>query len=306
MFNNHSFIFQLLTTQGLPWFFLAIAIIYTFIKPKFWLLGLVITLAVGLFYNAINLVGLSVISVLLALSYLANKAKNKHVKVTCVSMVALACIALFAHLIPGFNNLLVLDGVSKSASSSAITLYLNFDKPMVLFTLLCMYPTILNKQTPLIIISNLNTARLALLVVVSFCFIFLLASVLSLITFDVGLPDWFLLFALNNLLLTCVIEEVFFRGFIQRSLQQTLEQKFIHRFKQKYSALISLVITSALFGLAHFSGGFYYVIVAMFAGLLYGFIYQCTGKITYAIFTHFLLNFIHLTLFTYPLYKPLM
>lgn len=55
MFNDHSFIFQLLTTQGLPWFFLAIAIIYTFIKPKFWLLGLVITLAVGLFYNAINI-----------------------------------------------------------------------------------------------------------------------------------------------------------------------------------------------------------------------------------------------------------
>ncbi|PKH87866.1 CPBP family intramembrane glutamic endopeptidase [Colwellia sp. Bg11-28] len=286
-----------------PWLFLVITLITAFVKPKLWPFGLVCTLISGLFYNAIDLVGLGVVTLLLAMSYYAkkistkpssnpsNKLWNRRINTVITALVIISCIALAAHLLPGFNNLQVLNDVEKSINSMPFTLYLNFDKPMILFVLLMLSPALLISQKPITLSKAHNSLRLSALVVLVFILLFSLAILLSLIKYDPQLPSWWWLFALNNLLLTCIIEEVFFRGFIQQKLTKLI------------NPLTGLILTSLLFGIAHFSGGFNYMLVATLAGFLYGLVYLNTGKIWYAILLHFCFNMIHLALFTYPLLK---
>jgi len=302
----------MLLTQDLipllfPWLCLVITIIVTFVKPKLWPYGLFFTLVSGLIYNAIDLVGLGVITLLFILAFFANKYSEqtlnkdlvntwqKIVKTVLLLVVVIGCIALAAHLLPGFNNLHVLSNVEKSLNSMPFSLFLNFDKPMILFVLLILYPSILmkNKSVSIKLLGkdSTNKLRLSLVVFVSFILIFTLALSLSLISFEPQLPSWWWLFALNNLLLTCVMEEVFFRGFIQTKLTKA------------FNPIVGLVIASLLFGIAHFAGGLSYVLVATLAGFLYGFVYLNTGRLWLAIVIHFVLNMVHVYLFTYPLLK---
>jgi membrane protease YdiL (CAAX protease family) len=282
-----------------PWLFLVVTLMTAFVKPKLWPFSLVCTLISGLFYNAIDLIGLGVVTLLLSMTYYAKRPSNKpsnnlwhqRVKKVITGLVTLSCIALAAHLLPGFNNLQVLSNVEKSIHSIPLTLYLNFDKPMIIFLLLMLYPALLINRKPFTLFKALNSSQLSALVVFIFILIFSLAILLSLIKYDPQLPSWWWLFALNNLLLTCIIEEVFFRGFIQQILISLI------------SPLMGLILTSFLFGLAHFLGGFSYMLVATLAGFLYGLVYLSTGKIWYAILTHFLFNMVHLVLFTYPSLK---
>lgn len=286
-----------------PWLFLVITLITAFVKPKLWPFGLVCTLISGLFYNAIDLVGLGVVTLLLAMSYYANKIStkpssnpsnklwNRRINTVITALVIISCIALAAHLLPGFNNLQVLNNVEKSINSMPFTLYVNFDKPMILFVLLMLSPALLISQKPITLFKAHNSLRLSALVVLVFILLFSLAILLSLIKYDPQLPSWWWLFALNNLLLTCFIEEVFFRGFIQQKLTRLI------------NPLTGLILTSLLFGIAHFSGGFNFVLVATLAGFLFGLVYLNTGKIWYAILLHFCFNMVHLALFTYPLLK---
>lgn len=290
-----------------PWLFLVITLITAFVKPKLWPFGLLCTLISGLFYNAIDLVGLSVVTLLLAMSYYANRISNKssnnpssnpsnkllnrRIKTVITTLVIISCIALAVHLLPGFNNLQVLSNVEKSINSMPFTLYLNFDKPMILFVLLLLSPALLINKKPITLFKAYNSSRLSALVVLVFILLFSLAIFFSLIKYDPQLPNWWWLFALNNLLLTCIIEEVFFRGFIQQKLTRLI------------NPLAGLILTSLLFGIAHFSGGFNYMLVATLAGFLYGLVYLNTGKIWYAILLHFCFNMVHLALFTYPLLK---
>lgn len=281
----------LLFPQTIPWFLLFISIACVFIKPKVAWFSIAITLMSAFLLNAISLMGVGVVAVLFSLAFAANKNNQRWVKVILTSLVIILCIGLAGHLLPGFNNLLVLDKVNKSINSSDFSLYLNLDKPMILFALLLIVPTILQPNAKPRYCERIGILKLFLLIAVGFIVIFTLASVIRLIQFEPNIPSWWWLFALNNLLLTCVIEEVFFRGYIQQKLA-------IY-----FNPIVGLLIASILFGVAHFAGGLAYVLIAILAGVLYGFIYHVTGKITYAILGHFVLNFIHLSLFTYPLLK---
>ncbi len=282
---------QDLFPQILPWICLVITIITAFVKPRLWLFLLGGTLVTGLFYNAIDSVGMGGIVFLLAISFYANKLRNSVVKTLITVFILISCIAFAAHLIPGFNNLLVLSEVTKSSNSTAFTMYLNFDKPLIIFVLLMLYPAVLLNKKEVSLFNNDSDLCLIFLVVLTFIIIFSLATLLSLINYDPTLPNWWWLFALSNLLLTCIVEEIFFRGVIQQKLG-TL-----------FNPFIGLILTSFLFGIAHFSGGLSYVFIATLAGFLYGAVYLKTGKILYAILIHFCLNMVHLSLFTYPLAK---
>ncbi len=290
---------QALFPSVIPWLLLVATIITAFVKPKLWPIALLCTLIAGLLYNAIDLVGLGVITLLFTMSFYASKLStpvsnnpwHQRAKALIIALIILSCIALAAHLLPGFNNLQVLDDVEKSVNSVSFSLYLNFDKPMILFILLILYPTILMDKKEVTLFKVENKLRSSGAVLASFFIIFSLANLLSLITVEPQLPSWWWLFALNNLLLTCVIEEVFFRGVIQNKLAKI------------FNPYVGLTVASCLFGIAHFAGGFSYVLVATLAGFLYGFVYLNTGKIWHAILIHFCLNMIHLYLFTYPLIK---
>jgi membrane protease YdiL (CAAX protease family) len=282
-----------------PWFFLVSSLIAAFIKPKLWPLGLLCTLMSGLFYNAIDVVGLGVVTLLFIMAYYAKRLStkpsrnswNQKISLIIALLVIMSCIALAAHLLPGFNNLQVLSNEEKSINSMPFSLYLNFDKPMIIFVLLILSPTVLMNNKKVILFKVDNKLRLSAMIFATFFIIFGLADLLSLISIEPSLPHWWWLFALNNLFLTCVVEEVFFRGIIQ------------HQLTKMFSPIGGLMITSLLFGAAHLAGGLDYVLISTLAGFIYGFVYLNTGKIWHSILIHFSLNIIHLSLFTYPLLK---
>ena len=109
-------------------------------------------------------------------------------------------------------------------------------------------------------------------------------------------PKWtplFIIWAWGNLFFTCIAEEAFFRGFIQKNLMRVLSNI-------TGGTALALLISSVLFGLAHLAGGVYYVILSIVAGIGYGWAYHRTQRIEAAILTHFTLNSLHFLFFTNP------
>lgn len=84
-------------------------------------------------------------------------------------------------------------------------------------------------------------------------------------------------------------EEAIFRGLIQRELEQF-----------RLGSVIALVVASLLFGLAHWAGGPKYVLLSTVAGFGYALAMRRSGRIEGSILTHFLLNSLHYSFFTYP------
>lgn len=203
-------------------------------------------------------------------------------------LILLSAVALTVHLLPGFDNLKLLDKVQASSGNAPFSMYLNLDKPLSLFLLLLAWPLVAGtpKSLPrrkIILLALLFAATPALLG---------LASLSGAIHWDPKLPGWWWLFALNNLLLTCVAEEVLFRGALQQYLVK------------RGGALLGVTLASVLFGLAHLAGGWTLVLFAALAGVLYGLVFQLSGRLWLAALCHFCLNFCHLLLFSYPMALP--
>ncbi len=191
------------------------------------------------------------------------------------------CLALGAHLLPGFNNTRILDQVTAGAGSSTFTMFLNVDKPMVFFAVLLVCPGMLNSHqrtriAPLV----LGTGLLPLL--------FALGLYAGAVRLEFGLPSWWLIFAFSNLFLTCLAEEAFFRGYLQSVLTS------------KLGTAGGIAVASLLFGLAHIGGGLELVVFATLLGVGLGMGYIATGRLWVPVAMHFGFNFLHLALFTYP------
>jgi CAAX protease family protein len=194
----------------------------------------------------------------------------------------LFCAALGAHLIPGFHNLLVLDHVQAGPDSTSFTMYLNLDKPMVLFAVLLVGPEMIRRRTAI---------RRAPLIValIGLPVLFILALSAGAVRPEVSVPSWWLIFAISNLFLTCLTEEAFFRGYLQSSIASKLDPA------------IGIAVASAFFGLAHFGGGPALVIFASILGAACGLGYYATGRLWVPVLMHFAFNALHLVLFTYPI-----
>ncbi|MGE0528822.1 MAG: CPBP family intramembrane glutamic endopeptidase [Bdellovibrionales bacterium] len=196
-------------------------------------------------------------------------------------------LALASHLLPGFRNLKIFDKVQFSADSVPFTMYLNFDKTLVGVFLLIFFirPHTLRDR-------NAGAARQTgwiLLILVS-----LLLPLCLMIGYARVDPKWPpVIWIINNLFFVCVAEESLFRGFVQKGLSRILPDHPLGK-------ITSLVTAALLFGLAHFRGGWAYVALASMAGLFYGYAYMRTNKIESAIVTHFGLNLVHISLFSYP------
>jgi len=191
-------------------------------------------------------------------------------------------VALTLHLIPGFNNFKVLDQALAGPASVPFNMYLNLDKPLLLFGLLLACPTLLGKG------GEIRWRPLPLLLL-PLGALLVIAWQLGALKPEVGLPHWWWLFALNNLLFTCVAEEALFRGAIQQGLAE------------RYRPWVAIVVAAILFGAIHLPGGPLLALFATLAGCCYGLALQLSGRLTVAILLHFAFNFAHLALFTYPL-----
>ncbi|MFN1650515.1 CPBP family intramembrane glutamic endopeptidase [Vibrio rotiferianus] len=248
------------------------------------LLGL--TLLSALFIGRIELTAFVSTLVVLGVAYrlpmLASNQKTKPVYYLGWSVVIIWCVMLFVHLIPGFNNLQVLDKVTAGPLSAPFSMYLNLDKPLALFALFLAYPFLLGSEAK-------GRVKPALLVMIPLLSLLPIAAMLGALKPELSLPSWWWLFALNNLILTCVAEEALFRGFVQQSLSRRFDWR------------LGLVIASILFGLAHFAGGPLLIVFATLAGLGYGLVFYFTGRLWCAVLAHFLFNFCHLVFFTYPI-----
>ena len=261
-------------------------------KKKFipiFLCGLSIFTA--LFYGVINYYGLLSIGIFygIAYTYFKNYYISNVLKFLRLLLLLLIAACFAFHIIPGFQNDLVLDRIVISSSSIPFSMYLNFDKTMmgiILFLSSNLYDN--EKQL------NLKSLAITLLLAASCSLLMMILGVLfGYIKFDFKIPNIIFIWCLNNLFFVCFTEEILFRGIIQNQLKYLRLDKYIPH--------IHLILASLIFGLAHFKGGELYILLAFMTSIFYGFAYEITGRILCAILVHFYLNFIHIIFFTYPM-----
>lgn len=225
---------------------------------------------------------------LLAVSCWAiSRAQNPFIKWVAGGVVFALSIALFLHLVPGFNNPKIIDDFQVSVDAIAYGKHLNLDKALVGVLLLLWVVPRASRLTRTGI--RLSLFSLGLAVVISL----LIANISGLVRFE---PKWsqiFWFWCATNLFITCYAEEAFFRGFVQQKIAAGLTN-------MRYGEGISILLSGLLFGLAHFPAGVVYTIIASILGVAFAYGYAKTNNIYVPILGHFGFNFIHFTLFTYP------
>lgn len=199
-------------------------------------------------------------------------------------------LLLGTHAAPGFHNLRVAQDVVLSPGAAPYTLYLNFDKALAGVLLLgVVHRSLLDRAA-----GWLEALRRAMPVLALTVGVLMIASLaLGYVRFEPRWHSLFLLWAPANFFVTCLSEEAFFRGFIQRGLHKRLDGR-------RGGTALAIAISAAAFGIAHFAGGWTYVLLATLAGIGYAVIYARTRRIEMAILTHFAVNATHFLLFTYP------
>ncbi len=92
------------------------------------------------------------------------------------------------------------------------------------------------------------------------------------------------LLAISTIVIAPVIEEIFFRGFIQAALSRYLSKRL-----HKHGPILALVITALIFAAVHF---FLYLLLGLFfIGLILGYVRQKTQRTGLCICIHIGFNF---------------
>lgn len=197
-----------------------------------------------------------------------------------------SAVALMLHMIPGFNNLIIVSGERVGPQSAPFTFYYNLDKALIPFLLMACLPTLLKRPA-----KPPANAAWWLVLLMSMPLLLLLATFAGGLKVEPHLPSWLGSFVLANVFFVCLAEEALFRGYIQQRLSQLLGDKR------------ALLIAALLFGLAHFSGGLLLMLFAAMTGVIYGLAWLWSGRLWVATLVHFSFNMLHLLLFTYPVWQ---
>jgi membrane protease YdiL (CAAX protease family) len=255
-----------------------------------WIVLFICALGSGLFLGFLKPAAIVELGVFVICAYLSkNATANSWQRILFSSITLIGALALAMHLLPGFNNPVIISNFKFSADAAPYTQYLNFDKGavgLVLLAFLCSrsrtvadWKKTLHKTYPVAIATTT---------------VVILTAVMSgFIKLEFKVSSYTLTFLATNLLFTCVAEEAFFRGFLQDRFATSLT-----RFR--HGGAIAIVLSSVLFGLVHAGGGTTYVFFATLVGFGSACAYAITKRIEAPILTHFILNAVHFIFFTYP------
>ncbi len=229
-----------------------------------------------------------------------NRMKNR--AITILPAMALFCIVtiffgVLHHKFPGFFNVCALSCYKVSEHSVPHNMWFNFDRTF-LALVLCMYAhrntkhseSFYRKQgTVLWILTGFGATVTGVAVY---------ALGIGYIEWDIKWPSILGLWSLNQIFFASFVEEVWFRGFLQGQIKQGFTRVFSPNIMGYRPHILA---ASVIFGIDHaIKGGRVYGALAFLAGLFYGAVYDRTKSIQYAWAVHFLLNLLHLILFTYP------
>ncbi len=201
--------------------------------------------------------------------------------------VALA-VLLFLHWLPGFHNPLVIPRAALTPDAVPFGMYLNLDKPLVAFwVVLAAAPAMAGANPRATLTAALGACAAAVVVCLG------LALALGVVGWAPKWPDSGWLWLINNALLVTLAEEALFRGYVQQRLARCWRDR-------PWGATAALLVAALLFGLAHYAGGWQWVLLAGVAGVAYGLAYR-HGGLAAAALAHLGLNAAHYGLFTYPM-----
>lgn len=255
-----------------------------------WPVFLVIAIISGLFFNILQPTALLWVALLGGSVWaLTQKDLGLPIKSVLLASIFLLSGGLLMHYLPGFSNPKIISNFYLSEDALPYNKYLNFDSALIALFILGFGHQRLGS------VSEWRTTlkRMALITPLTWLTVMCLSLWLGYVQWQ---PKWtpiFFLWAWGNLLFTCMVEEAFFRGFIQKHLMQGLS-------KIRYGDALAIAIAAVLFGLRHYMGGINYILLATVAGIGYGWAYRHTGRIEASILIHFSLNSLHFLLFTYP------
>lgn len=261
---------------------------------RYWPWLVCISLITALYGNLIDPAGLIVPAVVLAFWYLIKDAKLIETPwqvIVIRVVVLLLCLALALHVVPGFNNIAVVQDAVIKTGAKEYSFWINYDKALCGVFLLAFFVPIGSLTDQLKPVMIWTLAGLSAVVVV----VFLPSYALGYIDFEAGWPAFIALWIPSNLLITVVAEEAFFRGVIQNQAANFLRRKNV-----RHPLLVAVLIASLLFAVAHLAGGVFFIVASFITGLVYGYVYVMSSRLETAILVHFLVNLFHISLFTYP------
>lgn len=262
-------------------------------KKEFRLFSILIFLVSVMFALSAGIVKpLGLVSIFLGLlvSFCLNRYLRKPlINIPIAILAFIFFLPLSIHLIPGFDNLRLLDNVYISKDAIPFSLYLNYDSMVMAYGLLLFSTQIeLSRFTeiPSVIKFGLLYGLISIVVLIPIIF------VLGFAHWDFKLTKLTLLFVIVNLIFTCIPEEIFWRGFVQNNIA-------------KYSGnILAVLVTSILFGVIHIIfAGVNFAILAFVASLIYGFSYVKTKRLEVSIICHYFVNMAQFIFVTYPILK---
>lgn len=209
-------------------------------------------------------------------------AESKTLRVILLCVAALGGLAIAIHIFPGFNSLVISKEVYFGRSAQAYSLGASFDKWAVGAVLLLFWSRLKATQ------ATLSTVRL--LLCATFPLILICTGLIVGVPIDPKFNRYVAIFLMLNLV-TCVVEEAYFRLLIQERLN-TL-----------FHPMLSVFIAAAVFAGAHYSPVLSTATVGMFTlgGVLYALAYHVTKSLPVTIAVHFMSNAMHILLLMYPL-----
>lgn len=251
-----------------------------------WLISYVLAIMLAYVSEHITILGVIEITILSVNAYLINSVRSNFLQIQIIYIATffILGLALMLHVLPGFNNWKVLSNQVISKGALPVNIYLNFDKACVGILLIGWIVPTLNLG-----LWFSSFIRALPVIIVTITVLTLIALYSGFVQWDFKWPSFAWIWIINNLFLVCVSEEAFFRGLVQVKLSKWL------------SGNMAILISASIFGIVlHYRGGLFYSLLAVVAGIGYGFVYNKTKSIEITIITHFLVNLFHFSLLTYP------